>query len=76
DVILAALQDLPRANAASDGEVLRFVDQEALHGRGIGYVDAHLLAAVRLTPDTSLWTRDKRLAAIAEALSLSSATLR
>lgn len=76
DVILGALQDLPRANAASDGEVLRFVDQEALHGRGIGYVDAHLLAAVRLTPDTSLWTRDKRLAAVAEALSLSSATLR
>ena len=36
-----------------------------LFGLGIGYVDAHLLAATLLTTDASLWTRDKRLAAVA-----------
>ena len=34
---------------AADDEVLRFIDGQALFGRGIGYVDAHLLAAARLT---------------------------
>jgi predicted nucleic acid-binding protein len=70
DVILSALQDLPHANAANDLEVLRFVVQHKLFGLGIGYVDAHLLAAVRLTPDALLWTRDKRLLGVAHSFSL------
>ena len=49
DVVLASLLDLPRAGVATDAEVLRFIDRQALFGRGIGYVDVHLLAAVRLT---------------------------
>ena len=36
-----------------------------LFGLGIGYVDAHLLAATMLTTGAKLWTRDKRLAATA-----------
>jgi len=68
--ILAALQDLPQAIVASETEVLRFIDQEALHGRGIGYVDAHLLASARLTAGASLWTRDKRLHTVADQLGL------
>ena len=40
-------------------------------GRGIGYVDLHLLASTALTPGTLLWTRDKRLAAAARELHLS-----
>jgi len=75
DVILGALQDLPQAVAARDDEVLRFIDQNALFGLGIGYVDVHLLAAVRLTPGVSLWTRDKRLRAVAERLRLSAELL-
>ena len=43
---------------------------ERLFGVGLGYVDVHLLAAARLTPETTLWTRDKRLSAAAERLSL------
>jgi predicted nucleic acid-binding protein len=66
--ILAALQDLPQATAASDAEVLAFIEQHALVGRGIGYVDAHLLAAARLTG--SLWTRDARLSDVAAQLGL------
>jgi predicted nucleic acid-binding protein len=61
NVILDALQALPQASVATESEVLRFIDQESLHGLGIGYVDAHLLAAVRLSPGSRLWTRHKRL---------------
>jgi predicted nucleic acid-binding protein len=75
EIVLGDLQKLPQATAAKDGEVLRFIDQQAIHGRGIGYVDAHLLAAVRLS-GASLWTRDKKLAAVARALSLASIALR
>ena len=44
---LQLLQGLPAATVASDGEVLLLLDQEQLMGRGIGYVDAHLLASAR-----------------------------
>jgi predicted nucleic acid-binding protein len=68
--VLADLANLPQAVAARDTEVMRFIEQEALFGLGIGYVDAHLLAATRLTGGSSLWTRDKRLAEAAERLSI------
>ena len=44
DEIMALIVALPRATAASDEEVLRFVSDYGLYGRGIGYIDAHLLA--------------------------------
>jgi predicted nucleic acid-binding protein len=69
-VILGTLRVLPQAILAADQEVLHFIDQHRLFGIGIGYVDAHLLAAARLTPATTLWTRDKRLRAAASRLSL------
>ena len=68
--VLALLEELPRALVATEAEVLHFIGRHALFGMGIGYVDAHLLAGARLTPDTSIWTRDKRLRAAAETLSL------
>jgi predicted nucleic acid-binding protein len=70
DLVLRTLLDLPRASVATDQEVLRFIDQHGLFGLGIGYVDAHLLAAVRLTAAASLWTRDRRLSAVATRLGL------
>lgn len=68
--ILGLLRDLPRALVAEHDEVLHLIDDRRLHGHGhgIGYVDAQLLAACRLTPDASLWTRDRRLAALARQL--------
>ena len=68
DLVLGALRELPQATVASDEEVLRFIGRQALFGRGIGYVDAHLLAAVRLTAGASLWTRDRRLQRVAAQL--------
>jgi predicted nucleic acid-binding protein len=70
DHVLSNLQDLPQASVATDQEVLHFIDRYGLFGLGIGYVDAHLLAATRLTEGASLWTRDQRLYAVAERLGL------
>jgi predicted nucleic acid-binding protein len=70
EVVLDALSDLPRASVATDVEVLHFIDRHALFGRGIGYVDAHLLAAVRLTAGAELWTKDRRLHGVAVELGL------
>ncbi|QNM94671.1 type II toxin-antitoxin system VapC family toxin [Chitinimonas koreensis] len=63
--LLAALPALPRAE---DAEVLFFIEQRRLMGRGIGYVDAHLLASTVMQPPARLWSRDKRLAGIAQEL--------
>jgi predicted nucleic acid-binding protein len=67
--VLRNLRDLPQAVVATDSEALDFIERHALFGLGIGYIDTHLLAAVRLTPGASLLTRDNRLAVIAERLS-------
>ncbi len=64
------LKTLPKATVAGPDEVLRLISDRNLPGSGIGYVDAHLLAAAALTPGTFLWTRDKRLLAAARSLSL------
>jgi len=68
--VLDTFRDLPAAVVASDEEVLEFIDRYLLAGRGLGYIDVHLLAAARLSHST-LWTADKRLQASAELLSLS-----
>ena len=70
DTILHALRGLPKAIVANDAEVLAFIERETLFGTGLGYVDIHLLAAVRLTLGALLWTRDKRLHAVATRLSV------
>ncbi|MGK8196123.1 type II toxin-antitoxin system VapC family toxin [Burkholderia cepacia] len=70
ETVLDALRDLPAAAAATDDEVQRMIDVAPLYGLGIGYVDAHLLASVRLTSGSKLWTRDRRLLAAAERLQL------
>jgi len=59
--ILELLQDLPTSVVAESEEVLGFIERHGLHGKGIGYVDVHLLASVTLTDGAKLWTRDKRL---------------
>jgi predicted nucleic acid-binding protein len=72
ELVVTALSGLPRAAVATDSEVLEFIQMHALFGRGIGYVDVHLLAAVRLTATASLWTLDKKLHFIAGELGIAS----
>jgi len=67
---LEALHELPQAETATDREVLQFIERDRLFGLGIGYIDAHLLASTRLTPDAQLWTRDRRLLDAAKNLGL------
>ena len=68
--LLSLLRDLPSAPLATDAEALGFIDRHELMGRGIGYLDAHLLASVALAGPARLWTRDKRLAIVADSLKL------
>lgn len=63
--VLSLLQSLPRLSAATEDETLFFIEQQQLMGRGIGYIDAHLLAAAVIR-NVPIWTKDKRLKAIAE----------
>lgn len=70
DVVLHSLRRLPELLPARHGEVLEFIERNTLHGSGIGFVDVHLLAAVRLVVGTRLWTRDKRLYGIAARLGI------
>jgi len=68
--VLALLKDMPQAAIATNDEVLFFIERQALMGRGLGYVDMHLLGAAALDGSAKLWTRDKRLRAVANALEL------
>jgi len=70
DVVLRAMQDLRQAMIPEDEEVLRLVSHRRLFGLGIGYIDAHLLAATKMTPEAWLWTADRRLHEVAQRLSL------
>jgi predicted nucleic acid-binding protein len=65
--VLGLLANLPQALPATHEEVMTLIEAHSLSGLGIGYVDAHLLAAALLT-EASLWTRDKRLRSAAQAL--------
>jgi hypothetical protein len=67
--ILGLLQALPQLTPASESEALHFIEAHRLMGRGIGYIDAHLLAATAIHA-AHIWTRDKRLNEIAAELGL------
>ncbi len=68
--VLELLKNLPQADTARNEEVLFFIDRHKMMGRGVGYVDVHLLASAALEGSTRLWTRDKRLRVVAERLKL------
>jgi predicted nucleic acid-binding protein len=69
-VFLDEMRRLPGALVATDVEAMSLMERERLFGRGIGFADLHLLAATRLTPLATLWSRDRRLRTIAEELGL------
>ncbi len=67
---LRLLDNLPKVISATNQEVLYFIEKNNLMGRGIGYIDAHLLASTALTNNVRIWTRDKRLKALSISLGL------
>jgi predicted nucleic acid-binding protein len=68
--ILSDLNALPQAKPASNAEVLHLIEDRRLCGRGLGWIDAHLLASALLS-DCLFWTLDTRLAKAAVELGLS-----
>lgn len=68
-VILELLQQLPQVGPATDTEVLLYIERHRIMGRGVGYVDAHLLAACAIH-HAVIWSRDRRLVEIATELRL------
>jgi len=70
DEILGLLAALPEVEPAGHDEVLHLIDAENLPGKGLGWVDIHLLASARLS-GCRIWTRDKVLAAVAARMRLS-----
>jgi predicted nucleic acid-binding protein len=70
DTLLGLFRGLPVAPVVTDEEAMRYIEEKRLYGRGIGYIDVHLLASVALAGTAKLWTRDARLANVAAELSL------
>jgi predicted nucleic acid-binding protein len=68
--ILSDLQALPVAKVATDGEVLQMIEDRRLWGRGLGWIDVHLLASALLS-NCRFWTLDKQLRQAATELGLS-----
>src|SRR5262245_49706943 len=62
--LLANYEQMHRAPAVAHRDVVEFVQARRLHGRGIGWIDAHLLASA-LVGRLKLWTTDRRLALVA-----------
>ena len=68
--VLGLLKGLPKGPVGFDDEVLFFIERHQLMGRGLGYIDVHLLVATALAESARLWTRDKRLLAVADSPAL------
>jgi len=68
--ILAELARLPAVKQARHDEVLHFIAERRLAGKGIGWIDAHLLASAVIA-ECDLWTKDRKLAGAAHAIGLS-----
>ena len=68
--ILTLLEALPKTTLAEHEEVLYFIEQHQLMGKGLGYIDIHLLASAQLS-EVLMWTLDKNLKDAADELNLS-----
>lgn len=74
-LLLKRWRSLPFISTATDSQVLDLLESRQLMGKGIGWIDLHLLTAVLLANETSLWTRDKRLKTIADDLGFATSLL-
>jgi predicted nucleic acid-binding protein len=69
-IMLEELHAFPQVDSASHSEVMAMIEWMKLFGKGVGYVDAHLLAATRQLRSGTLWTRDNKLKAQAMRLNI------
>jgi len=71
DQLLSLLKNLPQMPEATHDEALYCLEKHTLMGKGIGFIDLHLLASTFLAQNALLWTRDRRLNKLAQALNVS-----
>ena len=69
DEILALLESLPSVPIAEHDEILTFIKNKKLMGKGLGYIDIHLLASALLA-NVPVWTLDKQLKEMARRLNV------
>jgi predicted nucleic acid-binding protein len=67
--ILKLLSELPLVTIASNEEVMHLIEKHKLSGKGLGWIDVHLLTSA-LLDNLPLWTRDQKLAAAAKKLDI------
>lgn len=66
--VIPILQSVFQFEIASDSKVLSLMEKHRVYGRGVGYIDFHLLTAIVLSEKAMLWTNDKRLNSVARQL--------
>jgi hypothetical protein len=70
DRTLGMLERLPQVRMAQLSEVRQMIEAHSLYSKGIGLIDAHLVASTLISPPARLWTRDRRLLAVASTLGI------
>ena len=71
--ILSLLQSLPMASEIAHHETMLFIENHHLMGKGLGYIDVHLIASALLT-GVPIWTLDRRLGEVSKKLNLNFGT--
>ena len=67
---LEILSELPAIQAIEYGDILDFIEHNRLMGKGVDYVDVHLLASVAMADSASLWSYDRSLMTAATDLDI------
>jgi len=68
-VILSLLGSIPKLSKLTHDEFLYFLEKNSFYGKGVGFIDIHLLGSTKLA-GVKIWTLDKRLRELAESLNL------
>ena len=68
--MLARLDTMPQARVVVLRDIRQMIEARSLYAKGIGLIDAHLVASCLITPGTQLWTRDAALRGVAKAMGI------
>lgn len=59
--MILMLRNLPQLQPVNDSEFYAFLEQHEVNGRGMGFIDIHLLAAASSAGNVRVWTKDRRM---------------
>lgn len=68
--MLVRLDTMPQARVVALRDIRQMIEARSLYAKGIGLIDAHLVASCLITPGTQLWTRDSALKGVAKAMGI------